>query len=165
MIINPLNVINRSSATFQSMYLADTPVIREEVEIKELIQKILLDCIFQYHLEHSSLDFEEPFNDYLAEAIEDDDDGRWTDDEPVEVFLAHDDDIDPEYKRKAVSFWKQEVKKYPKLSTVQHNFRLVSSERQLRRWAIQIETGGNKREVLMRLSEYVLNEFRSAVNT
>ena len=53
-------------------------------------------------LEHSSLDFEEPFN----EAIEDDGDGRWTDDEPVEVCLAHDDDIDPEYKRKAVSFWK-----------------------------------------------------------
>ena len=56
-------------------------------------------------------------------------------------------------------------KKYRILSTVQHNFRLMSSERQLRRWAIQIETGGNKREVLMRISEYVLNEFRSAVNT
>ena len=56
-------------------------------------------------LEHSSLDFEEPFDDYQAEAIEDDDDdARWTDDEPVEVCLAHDDDIDPEYKRKAVSF-------------------------------------------------------------
>ena len=91
------------------MYLADTPVIRDEVEIKEVIQKILLDCIFQYHtvetLKHSSLDFEEPFNDYQAEAIEDDDDGRWTDDEPLEVCLAHDDDIDPEYKRKEVSFW------------------------------------------------------------
>ena len=99
MIINPSNVINHLSATFQSMYLADTPVIREEVEIKELIKKILLDCIFQYHtvetLEHYSLDFEEPFNDYQAEAIEDDDDGRWTDYEPAEVYLAHDDDINP----------------------------------------------------------------------
>ena len=76
-------------------------------------------------LEHSSLDFEAPFNYYQAEAIEDDDNGRWTDDEPVEVCLAHDDDNDPEYKRKAVSFWKQGVKKYRKLSTVQHNFRLV----------------------------------------
>ena len=68
MIINPLNVINLLSATFKSMNLADTPVIREEVEIKEVIQKILLDCIFQFRtvetLEHSSLDFEEPFNDY-----------------------------------------------------------------------------------------------------
>ena len=75
MIINPLNVINLLSSTFQSMYLADTPVIREEVEITEVIQKILLDCIFQYHsvetLEHSSLDFVEPFNDYQAEATED----------------------------------------------------------------------------------------------
>ena len=79
--------------------------------------------------------------------------------------MAHDDDIDPEYKRKAVSFWKQGVKKYRKLSTVQHNFRLMSSELQLRRWAIKIETAGNKREVLMRVSEYVLNKFRSAVNT
>ena len=137
MIINSLNVINLLLATFQSMYLADTPVIREEVEIKKVMEKILLDCIFQYHtvetLEQSSLYFEE-LNDYQAEAIED-------------------DDIGPEYKRKAVSFWKEGVKKYRKLSTVQHNFRLVSSERQLRRWAIQIETGRNKREVLMRISE------------
>ena len=90
------------------MYLADRLVIREEVEIKEVIPKKFLDCIFQYHtvetLEHSSLDFEGPFNDHQAEAIEDDDDGTWTDDEPVEVCLAHDDDIDPEYKRNAVSF-------------------------------------------------------------
>ena len=63
-----------------------------------------------------------------------------------------------------MSFWKQGIKKYRKMSIEQHNFRLVSSQRQLRRWAIQIETGGNKREVLMRISEYVLNEFRSAVN-
>ena len=135
MIINPLNVINLLSATFQSMYLADTPVIREEVEIKEVIQKILLNCIFQYHtletLEHSLLDFEEPLNNYQAEAIEDDD-ARWADDEPVDVCLAHDDDIYPEYKRKAVSFWNQGVKKYRKLRTAQHNFRIVSSERQLR---------------------------------
>ena len=125
MIINPLNVINILLATFKSMYLADTPVIGEEVEIKEAMEKILLDCIFQYHtvetLEHSLLDFEDPFNDYQAEAIEDDDDGRWTDDEPVDVCLAHDDDIDPEYKFKAVSFCKQGVKKYRKLSTVQHS--------------------------------------------
>ena len=44
------------------MYLTDTPVIREEVEIKEIIEKILLDYIFKLHTmeatEHSSLDFE-----------------------------------------------------------------------------------------------------------
>ena len=76
MIINPLNVINLLLATFQSMYLADTSVIREEVEIKEVMEKIILDCIFRYHtvetLEHCSLDFEESFNDFQVEAIEDD---------------------------------------------------------------------------------------------
>ena len=36
--MNPLNVTNILSATFQSMYLADTPVITEEVKIKEVIQ-------------------------------------------------------------------------------------------------------------------------------
>ena len=70
--------------------------------MKVVIQKISLDCIFQYHsvetLEHSSLDFKEPFNDYQAKAIQDDDDDRCTDDKPVEVCLAQDDDIDPEYK-------------------------------------------------------------------
>ena len=80
MIINLLNVINLLSATFQSVYVGDTPVIGEEVEIKKVIQKILLDCVFLYHtvetLEHSSLDFEEPFNDYQSEAVEDDNDGR-----------------------------------------------------------------------------------------
>ena len=41
----------------------------------------------------------------------------------------------------------------------------LSLERQLRRYAIQIETGGNKREILMRIFEYVLNEFRRVFNT
>ena len=51
MIINPLNVINLLLAVFQSIYLSNTPVLREEVEIKEVET-----------LEHSSLDFNEPFN-------------------------------------------------------------------------------------------------------
>lgn len=79
--------------------------------------------------------------------------------------MGHDEDIDLEYKRKAVSFSKSGVEKYHKLSTVQQNLKGVSPERQFRRWAIQIETGGNKRKIMIRNSEYVLNEFRSAVTT
>ena len=144
MIINPFDVINLLLATFQSIYLSDTPIIREEVEIKEVFGKMLLNCSFQYHAlkaaEHSSLDFEEPVNEYEAEEIEDDN-SKWTDDEPVEICLGHDKDIELEYKRKAVAFWKIGVRKYSELSTVQHDFKLALSERQLRRWAIQIETG------------------------
>jgi len=62
MIINPLNVVRLLLVSINSMYLTETPVIETEIELKENIQKLLLDSIFHYNgLEEIYLDFEEPY--------------------------------------------------------------------------------------------------------
>jgi len=61
MIINPLNVVRLLLVSICSMYLTETPVIETEIELKENIQKLLLD-IFHYNgLKEIYLDFEEPY--------------------------------------------------------------------------------------------------------
>ena len=39
----------------------------------------------------------------------------------------------------------------------------MSSERQLRRWANQLEVGRTKKEKLLKISEYVIQKLRSAI--
>ena len=70
-------------------------------------------------------------------------------------------DVDLEYKRRAVEFWNNNGKRR-KLGNVQHNFKLVSSERQLRKWANQLEVRGTKKEKLLKISEYVIQKLRNA---
>lgn len=49
MIINPLNVVRLLLASISSVYLTETPVTEAEIELKEHIQKLLLDIIFRYN--------------------------------------------------------------------------------------------------------------------
>ena len=50
------------------------------------------------------------------------------------------------------------------LSAVQHRFRKVTSVRQLRRWAGQVNKGGKYMEKLHRIAEYTMNNFKSAID-
>jgi len=74
MIINPLNVV-RLLLMSSSMYLTETPVTETEIELKENIQKLLLDSIFHYNglevTEKIYFDFEEPYRLHSFEIIED----------------------------------------------------------------------------------------------
>ena len=72
MIINLLNVVRLllASVYISSIYLTETPVT-EEIELKENIQKLLLDSIFHYNgLEVT--DYQEPYKLHNFEIIEDD---------------------------------------------------------------------------------------------
>ena len=150
------------------MYLMETPITREEVQLKESIQKMLLDSIFEFNVvevsEEFSLDFLDQFKECEVEAVdEDDNDENWSEETYTGVCSQRDKDVDVDYKRRAVAFWNGGGKKR-KLNTVQHNFKYVSSERQLRRWAHQIEAGGTKRERLAQISEYVIQNLREAID-
>jgi len=76
MIINPLNVVRLLLVSISSIYLTETPVTEKEIELKENIQKLLLDSIFHYNglevTEEIYLDFEEPYKLHSFEIIEDD---------------------------------------------------------------------------------------------
>lgn len=47
---------------------------------------------------------------------------------------------------------------------MQKNFKLVKSIRQLRRWANQLNKGGTYREKLSRISEFVLENLKNAID-
>lgn len=170
MHINPMNVINTLLTIFRTMHLPESQTTHEEIILADHLKSLLLDTIFHFNIEEheeNSLDFLEPFKDCEFQIIYDDDDNEdFTDsDETAGVCTITDAEIDMDRKRKAVEFWKNEHgKKKHKLSTVQKDFRFVSSERQLRRWAKQIEAGGTRKSKLAYISESVLNNFKSALN-
>ena len=69
-----MNVINMLPVTFQTMSLMEVPATREEIQLKESIQKMPQNSIFQFSeievWEEVSLDFPEPFKDCEIASIE-----------------------------------------------------------------------------------------------
>ena len=65
------------------------------------------------------------------------------------VRTKDDEDVDFDYKQRAVEIWGSGKRKSNRnLSAVQHRFRKVTSVRQLRRWAGQVNKGGKYMEKL-----------------
>jgi len=144
MIINPLNVVRLLLVSISSMYLTETPVTETEIELKENIQKLLLDSIFHYNglkvTEEIYLDFEELYKLHSFEIIEDEE--AWNKDNlNSHSQCSNDANFDGSYKRQAVEYWRNwdtnkkdnNKKRNHSLQTVQHKFKKISSERQLRR--------------------------------
>ena len=50
------------------------------------------------------------------------------------------------------------------ISAVQHGFKRVTSVRQLRRWAVQVNKGSTYLEKLHCVAEYTLNNLKSAID-
>lgn len=70
-----MNIINLRLTTFQAMNIPETPVNHAELELKENIEKILLNAMDNFNeietLENNTLEFEEEFKNCEATAIED----------------------------------------------------------------------------------------------
>ena len=49
------------------------------------------------------------------------------------------------------------------IESVKHRFKLVNSERQLRRWASQINKGGTYKEKLYQISEFVFKNLKESI--
>jgi len=66
MIINPFNVVRLLLASINSIHLTETLITEAEIELKEHIQKLLLDSIFHYNeleiTEEIYLDYQELYN-------------------------------------------------------------------------------------------------------
>lgn len=176
MIINPLNVVRLLLVSINSIYLTETPVTEAEIELKENIQKLLLDSIFHYNgleiTEETSLDFEEPHKFHRFEIIEDDEQAWSEDNSNFHPQCSSDNiDFDSSYKRRAVEYWRnwdaneenKDKKKNRSLKVVQNKFRRVSSERQLRRWEEQLQSGGTRMEKLSYISKFTHDKFTAAV--
>jgi len=168
MIINPLNVVRLLLVSISSMYLT-------KIELKENIQKLLLDSIFYYNglevTEEIYLDFEESYKLHSFEIIEDE--KAWNEDNLNSHSQCFNDDadFDNSYKRQAAEYWwnwdankkDNNKKRNRSLQTVQHKFRNVSSERQLRRWEEQLQSGGSRTDKLSYISKFTYDKFIAAV--
>ncbi|KYQ52674.1 hypothetical protein ALC60_08206 [Trachymyrmex zeteki] len=65
-------------------------------------------------------------------------------------------DVDIEYKKKAVEYWRSGKTNNVPLKSVQHRFRKVSSLKLLYRWEAQIIQSGIRIGKLLQISKYVL---------
>jgi len=111
MIINPLNVVRLLLVSISSMYPTETPVTETEIELKENIQKLLLDSIFHYNgleiTEEIYFDFEGPYKLHSFEIIEDDEEAWNEDNLNFHSQCSNNDaDFDSSYKRQAVEYWR-----------------------------------------------------------
>lgn len=168
MIVNPINVINLLLATFQTMYLPETDVNRQEILLKESIQKILMDSIYDFNTfeitEESTLHFQEPFKEGESEYVDDEED--WSEEGlpgPSSTCPHPAGEVDFDYKKRAVDYWRSGKKGNLKFSSVQTQFKRLSNLRQLTRWAKQMDDGGTRREKLLHVSTFTLNKLRNAI--
>ena len=172
MPINPLNVIQLLLVAFQTMNIPDSEVNDAERQLADHFNEILIQAMNEFSGvdidERNTLDFSEPYKDWEPSAVEDTY-AEWTpklDSKSDDAVCTRDDEnVDFDYKQRAVEFWRSGMKKSNReLSAVQHRFRKVTLVRQLRRSAGQVNEGGTYTEKLHRIAEYTLNNFKSAID-
>lgn len=103
MKVNPINVIKILLATFEAMNIAQTPVNNAELELADKFETILINTMQNYNevemIEEETLDFQEPFRQYDATAVEDTIWVKDTSDSDSET-CSTDDQVSYEYKKK-----------------------------------------------------------------
>jgi hypothetical protein len=166
MEVNPINVIILLLNAFQQLKIPESPLNNREVELKEAIEKILLDAMTEYTVdivEEETLDFQEPFKYCDANIVEDE---RWASQQfelPEGQCSQDKENLSHEYKLNAVNFWRSGKSGNLRLDTVRNRFRKVSSITQLKRWAHQLNKGGTYTEKLHRIGHYVLENFKNSI--
>lgn len=168
MKINPLNVINLLLAYFQTLNIPDSVTNDHEIQLAERMKSILIDFTYDFNdvemITEESLDFQEPYKEHYAKIVEDDVQHHLS--EPYEVptneCTNDNEEVDFEYKKRAVEFWRSGKTKNLSIKTVQNRFKHVISDRQLRRWAHTINQGGTYREKIAQICQYTLDYFKAA---
>ena len=172
MKFNSINIINLLMAYFQVLNIEQTPINIKEHEIYEQFKMILLDLMETsnelYILMEETLDFQENFKNTNACIIEDIDLHSIPDypEPPTDQCVEDYESFSFEYKQNAIEYWRgTKRKKNKSLESVQNKFKIVKSDRQLRRWAHQINQGGTYREKIARICEYTLDNFKAAIES
>lgn len=114
-----------------------------------------------------TLDFQEEFKDSSARIVEEIDLHSQPEDPepPTEQCIADNEPVSFEYKKRAVEYWRSTKQKSRYIESVKNRFKKVTSDRQLRRWASQINKGETYREKIARICDYTLENFKAAVES
>jgi len=169
--VNPANILNMLIIIFQISKIPETPVNDREIELRDMIKNIIQSSMNEMSLDietDTTLEFENYWesefleadfimNDEIEELEEDEDDDQTED----SCISEEREMIDDGYKR-TVEFWKSAKRGRHSFPAVKHKFKKLKSMRQLYRWEHYIQKGGTRREKMLHISEYVLQNFKEA---
>ena len=163
--VNPLNVINLLLLAFPSNNIPQSPISNADREMAKNIQEMLMRSMttFVNVEENESLDFEDPSSKEEPVAVEDSESENEDFSSSGAMCSQDDDQLDYDYKARAVAFWRSGQKGNLQLNTVTHWFKNVKSVRQLWCWANQHNKGGTYMEKLGRISQFTLSMFNDAI--
>ncbi|XP_025994126.2 uncharacterized protein LOC113004590 [Solenopsis invicta] len=169
MTLNPKNVLKLLAIAFDDLHYDFESVISEaERNLSFHIESLIKDAIQEslYIETYTTLNFDEEDIIQDAVSIEENNNDNYIQDTVTSNLSASielTESLDEEYKQKVIKFWKSGKKHKLKFATVQARFKRVSSKQQLYTWEKEISEGGNTKEKLKKLSEYVLSQFEDAL--
>ena len=117
----------------------------------------------------TSLDFRATNEFHDAETVEENSDEEWSlqrylqSELPSHRCTGYIGKLDYGYKKRAVDYWSSRKKGNRKLSSVQTKFKMVTSERQLRRWAHNLNQDGGYNEKLTKVTQLHSENFMHAL--
>ncbi|CAK9825615.1 hypothetical protein ANTRET_LOCUS3585 [Anthophora retusa] len=172
--INPINVITLLSVAFIEWDQGPTPINSAEENLRDVLFDLIVRSVEDtaFLVEHETCvemdgtPIEQEIQDANLNWLDEEEENRTPNVSNIyeENVICHSNKeyIPFEYKRKAVAYWNSGKSKRLKLDTVRSKFRHVKSERMLRKWALQVEQGGTKKEKIKRIEEYTFNKFMEA---
>lgn len=170
MMLNPKNILKLLTKAFDlPQYGIESAISEDEKRFSLQLENLIKDTIQEslYIESYTSLSFEEASVIPQIASIEENDNGdrEYKDiiNSDLNSSIGYVEECDEEYKRKVIEFWKSGKKYKLKFATVQARFKRVTSKKQLYRWENDISKGGNTREKLQKISEYVLTQFDDAL--
>jgi len=167
MPMNPKNILNLLLSSFSSPEYNFESCINEDERsfASHLTDLIKTSCDSRLIIEsYDSLCFNDDSVMVEAELINEEIDED-VNDSIEDEYLQVENEIDLEYKQKAVAFWRSGKKrKRRSFDSVKTQFKKVSNQNVLYRWEKQIELGGSRLEKLLKISQYVLEQFNIATD-
>lgn len=155
--MNPKNILKLLIIAFdQPQYNLESVKSEDKKTFSFQIETLIKDAIQDSFLveTYDTLTFDN--KNAIPEPVSIEDEGDdFKIEENVDFDAPADEEIDVEYKRKTVTYWKSGKKNKLKFESVQRCFKRLKSKRQLYRWEAQTMNNGTRLDKLKKISEYV----------
>lgn len=167
MLINPIHIVALLSVTFNPERLEINPleVNQDERFVADVIEKIIRQSIDNSYMDvesEMSLSFDNDDSDISPQTTDYIEDYN-EDFAEVPACLYKEESVNYDYKKQAVEYWQSGKRGPLSYDSVKSKFRKLTSDRQLRRWKQQVESGGDRQDRLYQITQYTLEKFKEAI--
>lgn len=163
--MNPRNVVTLLQKSFQGpQYDLESIITDEEKHFALYLENLIKNSIdTTFFVEsYESLSFNDASVYPDAIMVEEEFENNYEVLENENKKRKMNDDVDYDYKMKAVEYWCSGKKKRRSFETVQNRFKKVKNVQSLYKWEEQVKEGGTRTDKLLKISEYVLQQFKNA---